>query len=146
MEHINQLWDQTLNIIKDEMNPVSFDTWFKPLEPITIEDNIFIIRAENDFFKNTVEQRYKPLIQNALNHVTTKDYVVKIISKTDSIDIKPKKSNADVMENLSLSNLNPRYVFSSFVVGNSNRMAHAASLAVAEAPARACLLYTSRCV
>ena len=137
MEHINQLWDQTLNIIKDEMNPVSFDTWFKPLEPITIEDNIFIIRAENDFFKNTVEQRYKPLIQNALNHVTTKDYVVKIISKTDSIDIKPKKSNADVIENLSLSNLNPRYVFSSFVVGNSNRMAHAASLAVAEAPARA---------
>ena len=137
MDDINRVWAQTLEILKEEMGSVSYDTWFKPLEPVSMEDNIFIVRAENDFFKNTIEQRYKTLMTNAVNHVTKKDNQIKIITPNDAVPIINKKPVSNVSENNNTTNLNPRYVFSTFVVGNSNRMAHAASLAVAEAPAKA---------
>ncbi len=138
MEQIKLYWEQALKIIEEEISSsVSFETWILPLVPKEIKGNDFILYINDNFYRDTIEKRHLPLIKNAVKKVTNHDYNVILVTeddlkKNEAIQKKDSVSDADV-----ISNLNPRYVFSSFVVGNSNRMAHAASLAVAEAPAKA---------
>lgn len=94
----------------------------------------------NDFTKGILESRYKDLIVNALKLLTSKkyniDFIVTTEEKIEETNKKIEKSNIVVNDEMSTM-LNPKYTFDSFVIGNSNRFAHAASLAVAEAPAKA---------
>lgn len=140
MDQINEYWERALKIIEQEMSSsIGFNTWIKPLVPKEIKGNQFILYVEEPFYKKTVELRHLSLIRNVIHEITNKDYDVIILAKDDLENFNKKSSNsvADADQNDLKANLNPRYVFSSFVVGNSNRMAHAASLAVAEAPAKA---------
>ena len=140
MEQIKKIWEDALEILKNEISTVSFETWILPIIPCGINGNQFILQVENAFFKDMVEKRSLPLIRTAIKHATKREYDVLIVTEeerragTQSIaQTLPKAA----VENESARNLNPKYVFDSFVVGNSNRMAHAASLAVAESPAQA---------
>ncbi|TDT50498.1 chromosomal replication initiator protein DnaA [Fonticella tunisiensis] len=147
---LTDLWEKTLNIIKAELTEVGFNTWIKCIEPAKIShDTIFLI-VPNDFTKGILDARYKDLISNALKLVSSKKYEIKFVLSTDEIlkevDDSPsfnmKKNNEPEKEktlsdDITTSTLNPKYVFETFVIGNSNRFAHAASLAVAEAPAKA---------
>lgn len=131
-------WEAILSIIELETSSVSFNTWFKESELIDIQDNTLIISVKSDFTKEILNTRYLELIRNSALQVLNKDYNIKFVlpnEKTAISNIKRTEQTQDPLNNP--SNLNPRYVFDSFVVGNSNRMAHAAALAVAEAPARA---------
>ncbi len=131
MNEVNQYWNRALEIIKEENNsPISFEAWISPIIPYKIEGNSFILQIEEPFYRDTIKKRYLSLIRNAINKATNKEYEIKIITEEEL----PQKSNIPTIPE---GNLNPRYVFNSFVVGNSNRMAHAASLAVAKAPAKA---------
>lgn len=139
MEDAKQYWKQALHIMQEESSsPVSYRTWILPIVPCHIEDNVFIIQVYDDFYKEMVSKRYLTLIQNAIAEVTKKQYEIKIITESEKQEAKPQTalltSTQELDEKL---NLNPRYVFGTFVVGNSNRMAHAAALAVAESPAKA---------
>ena len=134
---INQYWSEALKIIEDEISSsFSFQTWIQPLVPVGIKEDKFIFRIPDPIYKDMVEKRYLPLIQSALAAVTKVNYQVVILEENqdiDSVAVQKKENNRPELP----QNLNPKYVFSSFVVGNSNRMAHAASLAVAESPAKA---------
>ncbi len=133
MNEVNQYWNRALEIIKEENNsPISFEAWISPIIPYKIEGNSFILQIEEPFYRDTIKKRYLSLIRNAINKATNKEYEIKIITEEELLPI--SKSNIPTIPE---GNLNPRYVFRSFVVGNSNRMAHAASLAVAKAPAKA---------
>ena len=133
-------WEAILSIIELETSSVSFNTWFKETELLSIEENTLIISVKNEFTKEILNTRYLELIRNSALQILNKDYNIKFMlpnEKTTS-DQKAAKRNLELQDPLNNpSNLNPRYVFDSFVVGNSNRMAHAAALAVSEAPARA---------
>lgn len=141
--HPKEIWEKTLNIIKGELTEVSFNTWIKSITPISIENDSVKLSVPNDFTRGILDSRYKDLIVNALKLITSKRYNVEflIISEEaiDSNESKPKKeSKSKIVVNDEMSTmLNPKYTFDSFVIGNSNRFAHAASLAVAEAPAKA---------
>lgn len=136
MNVINKYWDEALKMIQEESSAVSFETWFHPIVPFDIQENRFILQVENPLAKDMLEKRYLPLIRNAVKHAAKMDFeIVILLSGESPLDI-PVRKDAKRSENDLAKNLNPRYVFSSFVVGNSNRMAHAASLAVAEAPAK----------
>ncbi|MBS5939902.1 chromosomal replication initiator protein DnaA [Clostridium sartagoforme] len=139
------LWDKTLNIIKGEMSEVSFNTWIKSCEPISISSNIIRVSVPNSFTQDILEKRYKDLVVNSIEAACSKHYNVEFIVASDIQEVAEKedknksaedKSNITVNDEMS-STLNPKYTFDSFVIGNSNRFAHAASLAVAEAPAKA---------
>lgn len=137
---IKDAWNMTLKIIKTETSsPISYTTWIEPLQPYAIEENNFILQAEKPFYKEMVEQKYIPLIKNAVKQVTKIDYEIKIITAEDikKGNIQVEKTSGTPKYTYAANNLNPKYVFSTFVVGNSNRMAHAAALAVAESPAKA---------
>ncbi|MBN1053659.1 chromosomal replication initiator protein DnaA [Clostridium botulinum] len=147
---LNKLWEKTLNIVKSEMSEVSFNTWIKSCEPISISDTSIKISVPNSFTKDILDKRYKSLVANSIEAVCSKLYEIKFIIESDlnnedelnnsdnSDKNRDKNSRRNIIVNDEMSStLNPKYTFNSFVIGNSNRFAHAASLAVAEAPAKA---------
>ncbi len=143
MAQLNEIWEKTINIIKGELTEVSFNTWIKSITPVSIEGSNLKLGVPNDFTRGILNSRYKDLIENALKMITTQKYNVNfVIASEENMDDPPKRSNAN-QKTASNSNdemnstLNQKYTFDSFVIGNSNRFAHAASLAVAEAPAKA---------
>ncbi len=142
---LKSLWEKTLKIIKGEMSEVSFNTWIKSCEPISISSNTIKISVPNSFTQDILEKRYKDLVVNSIEAACSKVYNVDFIVASDIQEVEEKeeknqkiddKSSVNVNDEMS-STLNPKYTFDSFVIGNSNRFAHAASLAVAEAPAKA---------
>ncbi len=140
---LKNLWDKTLNIIKSELSEVSFNTWIKSCEPISISSDTLKISVPNSFTQDILDKRYKDLVANSIKAVCSKLYTIEFIIMSDNYEKDENKSNTPqasksitVNDEMS-STLNPKYTFNSFVIGNSNRFAHAASLAVAESPAKA---------
>ena len=135
---LEQIWEEALKMIEEETSPVSFATWIQPIVPCGIIGNKIILQVKESFLKEIIEKLHLPLIRTAIKMVTKNEYDIMITTE--------EEQNAGNLHNLAAEkpaenelarNLNPKYVFDSFVVGNSNRMAHAASLAVAESPAQA---------
>lgn len=131
---------KTINIIKGELTEVSFNTWIKSITPISIDKDSIRLSVPNQFTKEILENRYKDLIINSMKIITTKKYdIAFLISSEEALetDEDQETDTNNVNTDTSSSMLNPKYKFDSFVIGNSNRFAHAACLAVAEAPAKA---------
>jgi len=136
------MWDRTLQVMEKELLKPSFETWLKNTKPLAFYGDTIVLGVPNDFAKDWMESRYSPLIRRVLHEITEKEINLKFvvppsmeISATQDVDSAPlgySNLNCDVARPL-----NPKYTFDSFVVGNSNRFAHAAALAVAEAPAKA---------
>lgn len=138
---LKHLWEKTLNIIKGELTEVSFNTWIKSCEPLCISANTIKISVPNSFTKDILEKRYKDLVINSIEAACSKTYDLEFLIASEVQDTEEKNTVKDdisvtVSDEMS-STLNPKYTFDSFVIGNSNRFAHAASLAVAESPAKA---------
>ncbi|WIF95879.1 chromosomal replication initiator protein DnaA [Caminicella sporogenes] len=137
--NLPEIWKKTLNVIKTELTQVSYNTWLKSLEPILIKGDTIILGVPNDFNKGILETRYLTLIENAVKQVTSKDFKLKfVVPGSEDFNKLAQKDEIKESNNYFESpNLNPKYVFDTFVIGNSNRFAHAACLAVSEAPAKA---------
>ena len=131
-----EIWDEARNNMRNELMPLSFSTWIENVIPIAIEGNTLILQTSGNLNRNILENRYNDLIKNTIKYVTNQDYIIKyIIPEENTLELNKQKTN-DSTDLFETTNLNPRYVFNEFVVGNSNRFAHAASLAVAESPAK----------
>ncbi len=137
-----KIWDAALEIIKPDISPTSFNTWFLKIKPINYVNNTYYFLSENEFEKGILESRHIPLITNALAEVTGKTGQVKIVLKEEDAMIaqnadSPNVSITNVDEKISNyqnNSMNPKYTFDSFVIGENNRFAHAACVAVSEAP------------
>ncbi|SET72234.1 chromosomal replication initiator protein DnaA [Natronincola peptidivorans] len=140
-DHLPTIWEKTLLLIKTELTEVSFNTWIKAIEPISLENDKIILGTPNDFIKDILNTRYITLISNAIKQITDKQYTIKIIIPTEdnikTLDKSNRRASKSSVESLSNLQLNPKYTFDTFVIGNSNRFAHAACVAVAESPAKA---------
>lgn len=135
--NIHEIWDQTLSLIRTELTEVSFNTWLRTIKPLSIDNNKIILAVPNDFNKEILENRYMSLIANALHQVTSIKLEPSFIIEGEKIIVSETADKNASSQTLDSPNLNPKYVFDEFVIGNSNRFAHAASLAVAESPAKA---------
>lgn len=126
--NLNLLWENCLPILKQEItSQVSFKTWIEPLKPYSIDSSSIIFSTDNDLVKSMVTSRYMDLIKNVIKEVTGKEYLINIVLGAAPIEETKQKE----AHNYS------KYTFDNFIVGNSNRFAQAAALAVAEAPAAA---------
>lgn len=140
---LNETWDKVLKILKVEiMSEVSYNTWILGLKPIGIKNGVFMIDVPNELTLDIITQRYKLLFKEAIKHVLNQEINVECVvgglvkEKDEELSIKEEKKN--VPQNTDTYGiLNSKYTFESFVIGNSNRFAHAASVAVAESPANA---------
>ena len=155
-EELEHIWNQTLNEVKEKLSNPSFKTWFSNTKPVDLkDDNILMIEVPNDFIKDWIETRYNELITDIIQNLTDTNLKCRFYTEEelnelneveednkeeveeDSKEKNENKENTKRNEYNINNNLNPKYSFDSFVVGNGNRFAHAASLAVAEAPAKA---------
>ncbi|PXW89816.1 chromosomal replication initiator protein DnaA [Streptohalobacillus salinus] len=145
MENIEELWDNTLLQIKEKVSKPSFDTWLKNTKADQLTDDTLIVSAPNEFARDWLENRYTNLISEAIFEVTGAKLKTKFIipeneqKELDKLQpqVKVPRPRDDDDNQLSKSMLNNKNTFNTFVIGSGNRFAHAASLAVAEAPAKA---------
>ncbi|CAM3806679.1 chromosomal replication initiator protein DnaA [Alkalicoccus chagannorensis] len=146
MENLHDLWDQALTKIEEKVSKPSFDTWFKDTEADSIDQssNLITIIAPNEFARDWLENRYFTIITETLQELTGAELEAKFVLPKDEQsepDLPAPQamppSGPDEHENGPKHMLNPKYTFDTFVIGSGNRFAHAASLAVAEAPAKA---------
>ena len=145
MNDINDIWQKTLDNIKNVIDSLSFDTWFKNIDVIDIKDNKLRIVIPMMLYKNHIDYNYKNIIItnfNRLSKVSVDDitYILKdnlgdILNEKQLIKNNVEKE--EVSNDIDYkSNLNPNYTFENFVVGESNKFAQAAALAVAENPGK----------
>ena len=136
-----EIWNQAKTIFKEKLNPQSFNVWFIPTKPLSLENDVLYVEVPNKFFKDWLEEHYSQLVLDTLAALANKNIdIVYAINKDRPVwlDNKPSKPLSFSKEGATNINvLNPNYTFSNFVVGPSNRFAHAASLAVSERPAQA---------
>ncbi len=142
----NQIWQAALGELQLQMTKPTFDTWLKNTSAISYEDGSIIIGVHNAYAKDWLENRLMSIVKRTLMGIVDRTVEVKFI-----VDAKPVKEDPSLSllqsppsqpkpiadKSSSSTMLNPRYTFSTFIVGSSNRLAHAAALAAAENPANA---------
>jgi chromosomal replication initiator protein len=142
---LESLWNLVLERLQVQLSRPTFETWIKTASAEQLENGCLIIRTPNPFARNWLQKHYIKIIADVVEDIL--DHPVEIYLTTatgdeginhlesDLIWPSPMLSSAGIQPPKA-TNLNPKYVFSRFVVGANNRMAHAASLAVAESPGR----------
>ena len=143
MDKILEKWEEILQYVKKEheLSDISFDTWLKPLEVYSVEENlIYILVPSEQIGISYLNKKYYLALRVAIAEILGIEYDIKFILPEDAKKIRsvnskgPKTREPEVSKR---SNLNPNYTFDTFVVGSNNRFAQSASLAVAESPGEA---------
>ena len=129
MNSAADIWDRVLSLMEQTMTKTTISTWFSDAEPVALEENRFILCIPTDFKKEIVESRYLPDIKNALYDLFSADLDVVILSQEERGKYTKRDSASRFLPGTE------DYTFERFVVGNSNKFAHAAAMAVAERPA-----------
>ena len=162
----DELMEKIKSLLRPEISPISFNTYINPLKIESISENNIVFVCKGIFIKDMLENRFAPLILSTISYITNRDFTFSVhdIEKKEnddksietlSLQNSPEQSvenNADKTDfnnvkiihpqrtedenTYSKNNLNPKYTFDTFVVGNNNRFAHAAALAVGDNPAK----------
>ena len=128
-----ELLNNAKELLKEEMGNISFMTWINPLELKEITDKKIVLLVTSTFQKDVIEKKYLDLIRNTFKYLTNKDYEVTTFCTEENNELGPVVTVKQSLNNT--TGLNQNYTFDTYVVGNNNRFAQAAALAVAEAPA-----------
>ena len=131
----NELLTKAKDLLKSEVTMISYETWIKNLEIKSFENNKITLLTNTSFQKETIESKFYDLLVNTFKIITNKEIELSIISKEEigGEESTLLNNNTNVFSsNFYNSNLNNKYTFVNFVVGDNNRFAHAAALAITE--------------
>lgn len=135
------IWNESLAIIRENINPRSYQTWFAPLKAVSVTDNLIILSVPNKFFCEWLDNHYLTLLKNAVAQVAGQSLAIRYeimdqqpyspyAGETFEPEITSPKPATPRIE----TNLNAHYNFENFIVGDGTRFAHAAASAVADSP------------
>ena len=132
--NVQSLWKNFLEIINNKVNPISFNTWFKDASLIGIDNGKATIQVPMVLQKNLLMKNYYDLIEETFLSLTGENYDIDFVLEDDVNKVEekeiPKENNKPNIN----TNLNPKYTFQNFIVGESNRFAQTAGLSVAQNP------------
>lgn len=139
MQSAQYVWEKSIIELKKQMTTPSFDTWISPIEPLCIRDNALVLLAQNSIAKNTLINIYTTTVTNAVNKANEMSLTISFVDPNEAKDYRVEQ---DTFLNTSSTSsrdmqLNPKFTFDTFVIGNSNSFAHAAAKAVADNPSSA---------
>jgi len=140
-DKLEGLWTKTISYLEKQLSVPEYGAWIEPIRPISCIDSQLVLQVPSDLAREKVKQKYLELVRYAFQKMAGEDLPdLKILLVVDAeTTSSPPASPQNIVvqaNNLEKPNLNPRYTFSTFVVGNSNKFAHAAAMAVAESPAK----------
>jgi len=157
VDNYSEIWSKILDIIKKDLNPQSYQTWFIHTRPVSLEADTITVETPNAYFRDWLVDHYMEMVQKAVRRVYNKPVAINfVVAQSANIsdaaaqgknqatpakqavqdNAKPRnKKSAELTT--SPAGLNPLFTFDNFVIGSGNRFAHAASMAVAESPAKA---------
>ena len=144
----DELWNATLASLERKYSKPMFEMWLKPIRPVELSESLLVLAVASPFARDWVENRLKGDIAEVLLELLGAPIELRFVVSADAVEPglplpieaparEREPARAAAADDPRHAGLNPRYTFEEFVVGNSNRFAHAASQAVAEAPARA---------
>lgn len=144
MDILQEKWDDILYTVKSEheLSDMSFKTWLKTLEILSISDHkVSFLVPTGQMGIDYITKKYLIPLNVAIAEVTGTEYEIELLAPEQAHNLENKKmfasvNHADNSANVENANLNPKYTFDTFVVGNNNKFAHAAALAVAESPGK----------
>lgn len=144
MDLLKEKWEEILYLVKveHELSDISFKTWLQPLQIHSVSDHtVTILVPSEQMGIDYITKKYMFPIKVAIAELIGKEYEISFIlpEQAKKLESKKKFSSVNLMDNSSnaeKANLNPKYTFDTFVVGNNNKFAHAAALAVAESPGK----------
>jgi chromosomal replication initiator protein len=144
---LEEIWRKVLAMLEGRLSRPTFESLVKPAQPVTLQGNLLVVHTPNDFSRDWLSNKYAADIATAVSEAVGSDVRVTFITDVALAERQAAEeqtaSEADtgyeprVIAASRLSNLNAKYTFTSFVVGNHSRFAHAAAMRVAEAPAQA---------
>jgi chromosomal replication initiator protein len=151
MHNADKIWQAALGELELQMTRATFSTWIKPATAISCDEETFVLGTPNGYIKDWLENRLYAPIQRTLSGIVGRQLDVQFIVWTEEQDIDESDSlpllnptaepapdaKPSILNGNGYMPLNPRYTFETFVVGPSNRLAHAAALAVTDSPALA---------
>ena len=137
----DELLTKLKELLKEEVSKISYDTWINPLGIQSMTDDHIVFTTVSEYQKDFIENKYRSLVFNTFRYITNKDspFSVLDLSKEDDSGNVIKDNNSTIPEaelETNRATLNPKYTFETFVVGNNNRFAHAAALAVGNEPGK----------
>ena len=131
MNSVNDVWKNIMEKLGEELTTTAVNTWFSDCSPVELLDNRLVIHTPSNFKKEVITRRYAVSITEALSDIFSCDFELLVLAE-DEIDEYGTPDSIDEM----LPEM-AGYTFDRFVVGNSNKFAHAAAVAVSENPGTA---------
>ena len=137
MDHV-ELWEKSKALLKEEIPLISYQTWIdQPLKPVYVQDDTLALEVISDYIENTIRPRYMDMIRNAVSQAAGRKMDIRLMSVSERVEWQSQQKKEQDARIPGMNTYSPKSTFETFVVGSSNRFAHAASLAVAEAPGQA---------
>lgn len=139
-EALREMWIKTLALLEKQMTTPEYRSWVETIQPVSLIEKRLVLAVPTELSREKIEQKYLELIRYAFQRASGLPYNnLEIGLIVDPSLLRKGQEPQDLAPGTEWErpNLNPKYTFATFVVGNSNKFAHAAAMAVAESPARA---------
>jgi len=128
MNSVNDIWEKIIEILSTQLTPTAIATWFSDCTPVELDDAKLVIHTTTDFKRDIIQKRFSEMIKAVLSDLFSCDFDVMVLAGDEINDFAYTKKAENSLPEMA------GYTFDRFIVGNSNKFAHAAAVAVAEKP------------
>lgn len=128
MNSLNDIWQSVMDVLAQKLTPTAMATWFNDCTPVGLDGNSLVLHSPSEFKGDIIATRYSSIIKEALSDLFAQDFDLLVLSGDEIKDYEVKKKAENMLPEMA------GYTFDNFIVGSSNKFAHAAAMSVAENP------------